>query len=510
MPKRHAQAIVPPSASAPKLSKKKKKRAIKEASNSFAEEEDALEVLPTNEAVEMLSLVLEDAPEATGHAIAAAPGTADKPEHFFAWLIAPMAPQTFFDDMHERRPFHIKRPDHDEFYGGWFGRRQIDALLRAGKLRYTEHLDVTSYTDGERQTHNGEGVAPAAEVWKRFEAGCSLRLSWPQRHSDEVWGMVALLEEYFGCGGGCNAYLTPAHSQGFAPHFDDVDAFVLQVEGSKRWRVYAPRSEEEALPRFSSPNFAQEDIGVPLAELTLRAGELLYLPRGWIHQAESVDEDSLHLTLSTGRQHTYRDLLQLAVEGALEDMAAAQPEWRRSLPRDYLEYMGVVHSDAADVRRAAFHEKMHGMMSALLASLPLDAACDQFAATRLMHDRLPPRLPLADAAHVPAQDDAQTAVGLGSRVRLVARHAARLAVEGEVAALYFHTLNPKVFHADAEPQRIDFSLEAAPALEKILLAYPKYVTVGKLPGDNDAQRLDVAQAMAEARLLLVRPPKEAA
>ena len=50
---------------------------------------------------------------------------------------------------------------------------------------------------------------------------------------------------------------------------------MLQVEGSKRWRVYAPRSEEEALPRFSSPNFAQEDIGVPLAELTLRAGELL-------------------------------------------------------------------------------------------------------------------------------------------------------------------------------------------------------------------------------------------
>ena len=60
-------------------------------------------------------------------------------------------------------------------------------------------------------------------------------------------------------------------------------------------------------------------------------------------------------------------------------------------------------------------------------------------------------------------------------------------------------------HLDAE-----LPLEAAPALEKILLAYPKYVTVGKLPGDNDAQRLDVAQAMAEARLLLVRPPKEAA
>jgi len=31
--------------------------------------------------------------------------------------------------------------------------------------------------------------------------------------------------------------------------------------------------------------------------------------------------------------------------------------------------------------------------------------------------------------------------------------------------------------------------------------------VGRLPGDNDAQRLDVVQAMAEARILLVRAPK---
>jgi len=48
---------------------------------------------------------------------------------------------------------------------------------------------------------------------------------------------------------GCNCYLTPADSQGFSPHFDDIDAFILQLEGKKRWRVYAPRSQEEMLPR---------------------------------------------------------------------------------------------------------------------------------------------------------------------------------------------------------------------------------------------------------------------
>lgn len=43
------------------------------------------------------------------------------------------------------------------------------------------------------------------------------------------------LEGFFRCAIGCNAYLTPPGSQGFAPHSDDIDAFVLQMEGSKRY-----------------------------------------------------------------------------------------------------------------------------------------------------------------------------------------------------------------------------------------------------------------------------------
>lgn len=53
--------------------------------------------------------------------------------------------------------------------------------------------------------------------------------------------MNATLQEYFHCMVGINVYLTPPNSQGFAPHFDDIEAFVLQIEGKKRWKLYAPR-----------------------------------------------------------------------------------------------------------------------------------------------------------------------------------------------------------------------------------------------------------------------------
>ena len=188
----------------------------------------------------LLSLVHEAesggaSPASSGRKIASASDASDKPERFFAWLVAPLNAERFWGELHERRPFHVSRPQSRDYYSGWFGRSHVEKLLKAGKLRYTEELDITSYTDGVRATHNGQGVAAAADVWSAFARGCSVRLSWPQRHSDGVWAMIAQLEEHLGCGGGCNAYLTPKGTQGFAPHYDDVDAYVLQVEGSKLW-----------------------------------------------------------------------------------------------------------------------------------------------------------------------------------------------------------------------------------------------------------------------------------
>lgn len=61
------------------------------------------------------------------------------------------------------------------------------------------------------------------------------------------------------------SYLTPSATQGFPPHCDDIEAFLLQVEGQKRWRVYAPLSEEESLPRESRQFEQVRAAGAPRA-----------------------------------------------------------------------------------------------------------------------------------------------------------------------------------------------------------------------------------------------------
>lgn len=128
----------------------------------------------------------------------------------------------------------------------------------------------------------------------------------PQTYMRSLHRFNATLQEYFHCMVGANIYLTPPNSQGFAPHYDDIEAFVLQIEGQKEWLLYPPRSADEVLPRTSSPDFRENELGEPLFRHILKPGDMLYFPRGWIHQARTVEnQHSLHITLVSMKTALY-------------------------------------------------------------------------------------------------------------------------------------------------------------------------------------------------------------
>lgn len=71
------------------------------------------------------------------------------------------------------------------------------------------------------------------------------------------------------------------------------------------------RTPDEVLPRFSSRDFTDNELGDPIQEIVLSEGDVLYLPRGYIHQA-STEQDfhSLHITVSAYQCNAWVDLLQ--------------------------------------------------------------------------------------------------------------------------------------------------------------------------------------------------------
>jgi ribosomal protein L16 Arg81 hydroxylase len=102
-----------------------------------------------------------------------------------------------------------------------------------------------------------------------------------------------------------NVYLTPADTPGFAPHYDTHEVFVLQVAGSKRWRVFRPPLE---LPHHTQPFTPKGYIPRPLLELELKQGDLLYLPRGYVHAAHTSQVHSAHVTIGIN-VYTWVDLI---------------------------------------------------------------------------------------------------------------------------------------------------------------------------------------------------------
>ena len=256
-------------------------------------------------------------------------------------------------------------------------------------------MDVTSWTKTEgRQTHNLPGRAHPAQVWDFYNNGCSVRMLNPATYSNSVYEMCSNLQEFFGCFVGSNIYLTPPATQGFAPHYDDVEVFMLQVEGRKRWKIYKPFEGEE-LPRTSSRNYNPKEIkGEPFIYEILEPGDMLYVPRGWIHQGEALaGEHSLHVTISTYQKNSWIDLLENVVPNALKMAAKEDEDFRRGLPTDYKLFMGLQNSDREDVapQREEFMNTVGHLMNRLVDYCELDKDVDEFA--RLdMHRSFPPKL----------------------------------------------------------------------------------------------------------------------
>jgi bifunctional lysine-specific demethylase and histidyl-hydroxylase NO66 len=205
-----------------------------------------------------------------------------------------------------------------------------------------------------------------------------------------------------------NAYVTPPQSQGFSPHYDVHDVFVLQVAGEKRWTVHEPvleaplRDQPWTDRREAVRGRAAEP---PVIDAVLRPGDALYLPRGYLHSARALGGVSAHVTVGV---HT---VTRYSVAEALLASAADQADLRASLP------LGLDLSDG-DALREEVAATVRALVSRLESSGP-DEVASALRRTVWPQTRPEPVGPLAVA-------DAAARLGKGWRVR------ARLGVRAHV------------------------------------------------------------------------------
>jgi hypothetical protein len=170
------------------------------------------------------------------------------------------------------------------------------------------------------------GTAKVDRVLDEFDRGATIVLQ-ALHHS---WLPLARfcrdLEATFGHAAQANAYYTPRDSQGLPVHHDTHEVITLQVSGEKRWLVYEPVLELPLKHQRYSASLGEP--GEPVLDVVARAGDTLYLPRGWLHQALTTDTDSLHITVGIN----VRPWVE-AVRDALVELESELP-YRRSIDDD--------------------------------------------------------------------------------------------------------------------------------------------------------------------------------
>jgi len=256
----------------------------------------------------------------------------------FAELLHPITPDAFRAEYDGRKPLHIPAGTDDRkravldwaAFNGLLN--QPDVWTPNTLLLMRDHVPVPAEQYCSIvQTPTG-GVIQRLSMRKVevfLSAGSSLVGNAVQNISPLIARLSAMLSREFAANVGANIYCSFAGVQAFGTHYDTHDVFAIQTEGEKVWRLYQNRAEnpvEEIVGRPGIRQWIEQNRGPLMTEVHMRPGDVLYLPRGWYHDALARDGESLHLTLSI------TPLTGAAVLNALHAAAMQDPVVRGWLP----------------------------------------------------------------------------------------------------------------------------------------------------------------------------------
>jgi ribosomal protein L16 Arg81 hydroxylase len=249
-------------------------------------------------------------------------------------LLSPMGWDTFLGEVWERRPHHFagRSPDH---YADILTAADLDAIvLVSASSKLEQFVNLVRFGDTgqiiEPIPRTAEGMADLRHAYRAYDAGYSVKVDGLQTRWRPVARACGELQQALHHPVGAYLFATPAGAQAFAAHFDPYDTFLLQIDGVKHWRVYDPITPLP-LPNMVRPVDPAE-LGRPMMEVALRAGDLLYIPRGYVHQGLTSGVSSLHLTLAV-RAIRWSQVF----EQALALAAARDVRLRTALPAGFLD-----------------------------------------------------------------------------------------------------------------------------------------------------------------------------
>lgn len=214
----------------------------------------------------------------------------------FSNLIQPINIEDFAANYWEKQVLHIQRNNPDFFFS-LFSIEDLDKVLEYNRP-HGSSLKVVKSNQPMNSTvyENQDGSLNLNQLYTAYVDGYSILINGIQRFWEPIKMLMESLRNDISHNASANLYLTPENEKAFSPHYDSHDVFALQISGEKHWILYDETHLKTPLLNSYQPTFQREQL-TGAREITMRAGDILYMPRGVPHEAYTTDKSSMHITV---------------------------------------------------------------------------------------------------------------------------------------------------------------------------------------------------------------------
>jgi ribosomal protein L16 Arg81 hydroxylase len=306
---------------------------------------------------------------------------AKPPELTLTDILSPIRPEEFLADYWGRRSLYIQGNAKD------FS-RLID---RKKFVRFAADADcLEAWLPNKERTKNAAITKIAArQINALYEGGFTICAKGLEKGSSVLTALTKHAKETLHYTGYVDfrGYLS-GHGSGATTHFDARHATTLQVEGEKVWRYalepsvpFPPRNatvedgtaeyiNTDPVPRVRAlglePSLAVPPPDLEFKEVTLRAGDVLYLPPGTWHSAQAVGHSlAVNMAFNYGSAGTALELAADLVYALMYN----NPNWRMTAP-PFTE--DVSDSAMPDCVRRFLGERLDDLRQVLAGVMPDD------------------------------------------------------------------------------------------------------------------------------------------
>ena len=250
-----------------------------------------------------------------------------------AALIQPFTIEDFLAEYEKKEPFVVHHPA-----AALPELRSLDFLASLDDLLNMWPHSIQAHLPDLRDEASSIDTN-VKDAKKLFQNGMGLLFNEAQRISPLLKSWLEKIRKDLGISAQtysrCLIYATP-DGKGTAAHFDQNINFVLQIHGTKIWKLAPNEHVINPLTRHTMgtetdaemDNYLEDDLPTEMPQkaqtIELKPGSMLFVPRGYWHSTEAKGEAlALNFTFTAP---TWIDLFT----NALRSRLALSPEWRET------------------------------------------------------------------------------------------------------------------------------------------------------------------------------------